>query len=560
MLKGFLFCIFITLSTKGLSQENSIIITEIFADPTPTHGLPEKEYIEIHNASSKTIDLKGFKLLYGSSEATFGTFPLEAHHYAIVCRKGNESELSAFGKVAPLLNFSLPNAGTLLVLKNPQGQDIFFVQFDTSWYSPKKEEGYSLEMIDMNYACTGKSNWTSSPAPLGGSPGAINAAAKTQPDTQAPQLNAFSLDQKLMRFYFDEAVYTHGNGLSLTNFKFSDNTFQISNISQDKYKAQEVTLTLNKPLPLNTILKVSLQNLEDCVGNIAKDREVNFHNLPESDSGDVVLSEILFNPSLGGYDFVEIFNKTPHRVNLKNWSMASLNAKGELNDALLLTEQDLILEPEQFVAFTENKAALEIQFPSQTLRYITQVKKLPALNLDKGGVYLYNATQKLFDSFQYNESQHHALLANPKGVSLEKVNFNKSSALASNWVSASSEVAYATPGYANSQTVSNEIENNFYIENEVFNPFQTNDKMSAFLVYTLPEPNYSAIIEIFDRFGSLHRKLRAQTILGTSGKIEWDGKNDAGNLVPVNYYFLKITLMGLKQTETILKKVVVGSF
>ena len=51
-------------SLNSNSQNFSLIITEIFADPTPSKGLPEKEFIELYNPSSKLINLKGFSTAF----------------------------------------------------------------------------------------------------------------------------------------------------------------------------------------------------------------------------------------------------------------------------------------------------------------------------------------------------------------------------------------------------------------------------------------------------------------------------------------------------------------
>ncbi|PJF33623.1 MAG: hypothetical protein CUN57_01660, partial [Phototrophicales bacterium] len=47
-----------------------LIITEIFADETPSQGLPEAEFLEIFNNSNRTIDLFGVIIQRGTSFTT----------------------------------------------------------------------------------------------------------------------------------------------------------------------------------------------------------------------------------------------------------------------------------------------------------------------------------------------------------------------------------------------------------------------------------------------------------------------------------------------------------
>jgi hypothetical protein len=71
-------CTIFFVSPKSFAQNaNDLIISEIMADPTPTKGLPEKEYIELYNRSDKVIDLNRFKLFYNTNNVTFPSFLLQ---------------------------------------------------------------------------------------------------------------------------------------------------------------------------------------------------------------------------------------------------------------------------------------------------------------------------------------------------------------------------------------------------------------------------------------------------------------------------------------------------
>ena len=49
---------------------HSLIIDEVYPDPTPSLGLPSYEYIEVRNNTSAPIELRYWKVSDGSSTAT----------------------------------------------------------------------------------------------------------------------------------------------------------------------------------------------------------------------------------------------------------------------------------------------------------------------------------------------------------------------------------------------------------------------------------------------------------------------------------------------------------
>src|SRR5690606_25258437 len=54
------------LDVPAQPQYKDVIVTEIFADPSPVVGLPAVEFVELYNRSDKTLKLSGWTLSDGS--------------------------------------------------------------------------------------------------------------------------------------------------------------------------------------------------------------------------------------------------------------------------------------------------------------------------------------------------------------------------------------------------------------------------------------------------------------------------------------------------------------
>ncbi|MFN3490289.1 MAG: gliding motility-associated C-terminal domain-containing protein, partial [Emticicia sp.] len=146
------------------------------------------------------------------------------------------------------------------------------------------------------------------------------------------------------------------------------------------------------------------------------------------------------------------------------------------------------------------------------------------------------------------------------GVSLEKIDYNKTSTDPTNWQSAASTEGFATPGYANSQLLIDSQESIFKIEPEIFTPDGDGQDEATKLTFQLDQSGYIANIQIFDVNGRLVRQLAQNQLLGINSSIEWDGKTSSNEVVPVGYYILLAELFNTNGEKKHYKgKVVVGS-
>lgn len=538
---------------------NDLIISEIMADPTPTKGLPEKEYIELYNRTDKAIDLNKFKLTYGTTTVVFPSFLLQAKSYVIVVNKTNEKDFQAYGNVIGLSSFSLLNTGTTLALKNDKNKTIFSVTYSDKWYEKSKDQGFSLEMIDVNYPCVEEGNWTSSTATLQGTPAKENSVKANKPDLTPPSLLRFEItNSSAIKLIFSEKLDSLSS-VSANAYSF-DKSLIIKQIGVESPQNVTVNVTLNGVLQENTIYNLTIKNIADCSGNVLTETKIALGNVKPADSGNVVLNEILFNPRSGGEDFVEIYNRSEKIISLKNWSVANIDATGKVANIKPITTTDFILQPKQFLVLTSAAKIVQNQYFKSVKTNFLEMASLPSFPDDAGSVVLLNDAKKVFDRFDYSETLHHPLVDDKSGVSLEKVNYNVASSELKNWQSAAASEGYATPGYANSQGILESQETVFKIEPEVFTPDGDGQNEVTNLKFQLDQNGFAANVSVFDVNGRKIRQLSQNQLLSVNGNLEWDGKNDGNEVVSVGYYIMLVELFNPSGEKKEFKgKVVVGS-
>ncbi|MCR5888540.1 lamin tail domain-containing protein [Hymenobacter sp. J193] len=527
---------------------NQLLITEILADETPVIGLPASEYLEIYNPTTNILNLGGVRLLKPGSSGNPAVFPATATllpgEYAVVCGSTRVELFAGVNKVFGVSNFpSLSNGGDQLVLRAPAGQTLYEIRYSDTWYkdAEKKEGGWSLEMIDPANPCGGIENWTASADPSGGTPGRANAVRTANADSRPPALQrALALSATLVRLYFSEKLDSVAASSSAL-YTIAGNTItRVAAVSPD---FRVVDLTLGTALQPSQPVTVSVQRATDCVGNATGAAATATVALPSvAVSGDVVVNEILFNPRTGGYDFVELLNRSAKYINLQGWQIGNEKPDGSV-DAASISSEAYVLAPGQLVALTERPDVVQAQYPtSSEPAAFLELADLPTFPDDAGIVTLYDRTGAPLERVPYSAKQHLALLDDVNGVSLERIRAAGGNE-ASNFHSAAGSVGYATPGRRNSQLQEDPTGTKlFSLEPEVFTPDADGQQDFTTLNYTLDQTGYAASVTIYDAQGRPVRKLVRNQTLATSGFVQWDGLTDQGRKAGVGVYVLHIEL------------------
>lgn len=510
-----------------------VIITEFFPDPTPTIGLPEVEFVEIYNASSKIFNLDGWKIGDASSEGTISSEWLMPGDYKVLTASSNTSLFATTNAIGVTSFPSLNNSGDDLVLKNPQGTIIDKISYDINWYrDPNKiDGGFSIELINPNAPCSDENNWKASTSGNGGTPGVQNSVFDISPDKQAPTVNLWlALPPDFLEIHFSEGM--DSSALANAIFSFSP-TLTIQNRFIQGAHPKKMTLQFNQTLTSSNVYNVTLSNIGDCWLNYSN---VNGKfALPDSpEKGEVVINEILQNPLNDGQDWIELYNNSEKIFNLKNWQMANFDKDTIANFKIIPT--DYFLFPQDYVVIGKDSNFVKANYPASVSGKFVSTE-LPSYNNDSGSVYLiYNS--EIIDNVSYLDSWHFDLLDNTDGVSLERIDPNGESSSSFNWHSAAEEIGFATPGRRNSQFSPAVSKGTITLTNDVFSPDNDGFEDILQIAYEMNAPGLLGKATIYDDRGRIIRKLFSNELLGSNGSFSWDGVNDSQNKASIGVYVL----------------------
>jgi hypothetical protein len=540
----------------------SVVITEIMADPAPVVSLPNAEFVEIKNVSGTAINLQGWRL--STPSATSGQFPnftLQPDSSLILSSTGNVASFSAFGTAIGIPGFpSLPNDGALLTLTSKDLTTVHAVNYSSGWYDNevKLEGGWSLEMVDTQNPCGGKNNWKASTDASGGTPGRRNSVTATNSDDVPPQLlRTWSQNSTTIMAVFDEPLDSSSASVA-SRYSLSNGIHITAAIAQPPLFDQ-VLLVTDAPLQLQTTYVLNVNGVTDCRGHAVGAYHTASVGLPEPVmSNDLVINEILFDPRPNGYDFVEIYNNSNKIADASKLYIANRNSSGAIASVKKLSESPYLIFPGAYAVITEDARSLQHEYNVKEAGAILSVSSMPSYPNDKGTVVLTDEQGNVVDEVTYSDKWHFALLTNPEGISLERVDPNGNSQDAGNWHSAASTAGFATPTYQNSQLKSTDLgDASFTVTPKVFSPDNDGYDDLATINYQLEQNGYVANVRIFNSTGKLVRYLVKNATLAKKGSWNWDGLDERSQKLPTGTYIIYAEMFNLQGTKQSFKKTVV---
>ena len=168
---------FLAVFGTANSTDNKIVINEINYNSSPDKD--SKDWIELYNSGSTSVNLKGWIISDAGPESGFiitSDIILAPGTLVVICR-----ETDAFSRIYPKiknktgdLNFGLSSSGDEIKLFDPQGNLIDFVKYSSSspWPTDANGTGASIELTDPFMDNNLGENWKS--RYNGGTPGERN--------------------------------------------------------------------------------------------------------------------------------------------------------------------------------------------------------------------------------------------------------------------------------------------------------------------------------------------------------------------------------------------------
>jgi hypothetical protein len=262
---------------------------------------------------------------------------------------------------------------------------------------------------------------------------------------------------------------------------------------------------------------------------------------PGTNPSDIIINEILYDPPAGGAEYVEIYNNSDKVFDLRFLSFTTRKpSDGSLNKAYALAGSETLFHPREYLVITESKDLVCPFFNCHPESLFAGLSIMPALANTSGcAVILDNKTNEVIDEFAYNANMHTAGISNKKGISLERSDFNRPANDADNWYSASADSGFGTPGYQNSQktgqTGTGEI--------SIIYPQFSADNYS--LHYQLDKPGYRCRAFVYDALGRIVNIIANNELLGTEGKLLWNGKGNSDQSLVAGIYVVYVEVYNM---------------
>ena len=561
-MRGTIFAIVCMLAQGAWAQQASrfeVLITELFADPDPSAGLPNSSFIELHNVSSQAISLKGWTIGIGKNSTRITTdIRLGADSLLILCNASAATAYRRYGAVLPLTGLpTLPDGGTILALYAADHRTIHAVEYTLNDYhnALKSGGGWSLEMIDLHQPCLGQENWTASTDPSGGTPGRRNSADRlVASDAPTHALRIWMPDSLHVTVLFDGTLdsisaaipdrYTIDGGPSIIRAQVQPPLFQ------------QVLLDLDQPLVPGIVTGLRLSGLTDCAGDpVVADPPLRIGLAVDPAPGDLVINEILFDPTPDGADYVELLNQGRSVIDAGGLHLANRDRQGNMGLIFPCAKGPFLIFPGDHYVVTGEPDAGSRSYRGRHPALLSVPVSMPSLPDAEGVLVVTDRQGSVLDELHYDVRWHFPLITDPEGVALERIDPKAVTQDAGNWHSAADDAGHGTPTSRNSQArIMDGLTGIWELTPVVITPDMDGHDDFLTLRYRFPEAGRTCSVTVFDLGGPPVRALCRNLHCGMSGQLQWDGLDDMGRPPGYGSYIVVADVFDLQGHRSTFKK------
>ncbi len=278
-----------------------------------------------------------------------------------------------------------------------------------------------------------------------------------------------------------------------------------------------VDITFPEPLQERTLYTLTAR-VTDLAGNDADaTARVFFGTADTPQAGEVVLTEILYDPANGSDgEYIEVLNTTADRV----FDLSAITLDDGDGDGDPLADVTEVLLPSEYLALVRDGDGFRQAFPEAAFVEVGSVVGLS----NSGEAVVLRAGAAVLDSVFYDPDWHRVELEDATGIALERRDPAGGSNDPANWSSSLAALG-GTPSAENSLSVSGTP-----VEREtaltITSPFAPTRGEAAEITYTLSTEAGLVRARIYDGGGRLVRQLDAGRLSGQTATLVWDGTGD----------------------------------
>ena len=365
---------------------------------------------------------------------------------------------------------------------------------------------------------------------LGNTTATATVALTFTPDATPPGITAFATNAVTVRVEFTEpvtvasaqnATYALDGGLGAP---------AAVAVETDGGFAVAAILTFARPLTERQVYTLTVSGLTDRAGNTQAGATARllFGATDTPLAGQLVVSEIMFDPRPGDSEYFELLNTTTDRVfGLRTVTLDD----GDAADADPLATTPALVLPGAFVVIVRDGDAFAARFPG------VPFVELAGLSLSNSGeAIVIRSGGAVVDSVFYDPGWHRAELDDATGIALERRDPTGPSNARSTW-SSSLDASGGTPGRANTLSIAGPaVPRGDAIT--VTSPFAPDEGMAAEITYTLGTPAALVRVRIFDGGGRVVREIEDGRLSGSAGTVTWDGTGADGQRLRAGLYIV----------------------